>query len=84
MKRAVFLDLDGFINRKPPEGALCNSREEMQFLPGVAEAIVLLMAAGFCILSVSNQRCVAKGLLTVSELELYMSVCVRSQRQPVP
>ena len=69
MKRAVFLDRDGVINRKPPEGQYVTRWEEMEFLPGVPAAISLLTRAGFCVLAVSNQRCVAKGLLTASELE---------------
>jgi D-glycero-D-manno-heptose 1,7-bisphosphate phosphatase len=69
MKRAVFLDRDGVINRKPPEGQYVTRWEEMQFLPGVAEAIALLTQAGFCVLTVTNQRSVAKGLLTANELE---------------
>jgi D-glycero-D-manno-heptose 1,7-bisphosphate phosphatase len=70
MKRAAFLDRDGVINRKPPEGQYVTCWEEMQFLPGVAEAIALLIGAGFCAIVASNQRCVAKGLLTVRELDL--------------
>jgi len=69
MKRAIFLDRDGVINRKPPEGQYIVRWQDMQFLPGVAEAIRLLTKAGFCVLAVSNQRCVAKGLLTAAELE---------------
>jgi D-glycero-D-manno-heptose 1,7-bisphosphate phosphatase len=69
MKKAVFLDRDGVINRKAPEGLYITRWEELQFLPGVAEAIALLTKAGFCVFAVTNQRCVAKGLLTVSELE---------------
>jgi histidinol-phosphate phosphatase family protein len=42
----------------------------MQILPGVPEAIALLSGAGFCVIVVTNQRCVAKGLLTVLELDL--------------
>jgi histidinol-phosphate phosphatase family protein len=69
MKKAAFLDRDGVINKKPPEGQYVTRWEEMQFLPRVAEAIALLTQAGFCVLAVSNQRCVAKGLLTVNDLE---------------
>lgn len=69
MKRAAFLDRDGVINRKPSEGEYVTRWEEMQFLPGVPEAIALLTQAGFCVLAVSNQRCVAKGLLSVRDLE---------------
>jgi D-glycero-D-manno-heptose 1,7-bisphosphate phosphatase len=70
MKRAAFLDRDGVINRKLPEGQYVTRWEEMHFLPGVAEAIALLIGAGYCVIVVSNQRCVAKGLLTVRELDL--------------
>src|SRR5260370_29424583 len=70
MKRAAFLDRDGVINRKPPEGQYVTSWEEMQFLPGVPEAITLLTEAGYAVFVVSNQRCGGKGLLTESELGL--------------
>ena len=69
MKKAAFLDRDGVINRRPPEGQYVTRWEEMQFLPGVSEAIALLTQAGYYVIVVSNQRCVAKGLLTQSELE---------------
>ena len=69
MMRAAFLDRDGVINRRPPEGQYVTRWEELQILPGVPEAIALLTQAGFCVLTVSNQRCVAKGLLTAAELE---------------
>jgi D-glycero-D-manno-heptose 1,7-bisphosphate phosphatase len=70
VKRAAFLDRDGVINREPPEGHYVTRWEEMQFLPGVAEAISLLGGAGFRVIIVTNQSCVAKGLLTVPELDL--------------
>src|SRR5215470_16810871 len=69
MNRAVFLDRDGVINRKAPEGAYITCWEDFQFLPGVAEAIALLNKAAWSVIVVSNQRCVALGLLTKAELE---------------
>jgi D-glycero-D-manno-heptose 1,7-bisphosphate phosphatase len=69
MKRAAFLDRDGVINRKAPEGQYITRWEEMEFLPGVAQAISLLNRAGYQVIVVSNQRCVAKGLLTDQMLE---------------
>lgn len=68
MKKAAFLDRDGVINRKAPEGKYITRWEEMEFLPGVAEAIALLKGAGLSVIVVSNQRCVAKGLITEAEL----------------
>jgi D-glycero-D-manno-heptose 1,7-bisphosphate phosphatase len=40
--RAAFLDRDGVINRKAPEGDYIKCWEEFEFLPGVAEAIKAL------------------------------------------
>jgi D-glycero-D-manno-heptose 1,7-bisphosphate phosphatase len=70
MNKAAFLDRDGVINQKAPtEDEYITSWEEMQILPGVVDAITLLNRAGFQVIVVSNQRCVAKGLLTVADLD---------------
>jgi D-glycero-D-manno-heptose 1,7-bisphosphate phosphatase len=69
MRNAVFLDRDGVINQKAPEGQYVTCWEDMQFLHGVAEAIALLHDHQFLVIVVSNQRCVAKGLLSVEGLE---------------
>ena len=68
MKRCVFLDRDGVINRKPPRGYVTRW-EDLHVLPGTAEAISRLNRAGFLVIVVSNQRCVARGLLTARALE---------------
>jgi D-glycero-D-manno-heptose 1,7-bisphosphate phosphatase len=70
MKRAAFLDRDGVINRAASEGKYITRWEEMCFLRGVVEAIRLLNTSGFLVIVVTNQRCVAKGLITVEDLEL--------------
>ncbi len=69
MKRAVFLDRDGVINRKPPEGQYVTRWEDFHFLPGVVESIALLNQAGFSVIVVTNQRCVAKGFITIADIE---------------
>jgi D-glycero-D-manno-heptose 1,7-bisphosphate phosphatase len=69
MNRATFLDRDGVINRKSPDGEYVTRWEDFHFLPGVAEAIVQLNQGGFSVIVVTNQRCVAKGLITQDELE---------------
>jgi D-glycero-D-manno-heptose 1,7-bisphosphate phosphatase len=69
MPKAVFLDRDGVINRKAPDGQYITRWEDFEFLPRVAEAIALLNRALFSVIIVSNQRGVAKGLLTSEELE---------------
>jgi D-glycero-D-manno-heptose 1,7-bisphosphate phosphatase len=69
MNSAVFLDRDGVINRKPPEGDYITRWEDMELLPGVVEGIALLNQANFCVIVITNQRCVAKGLISVAGLE---------------
>jgi D-glycero-D-manno-heptose 1,7-bisphosphate phosphatase len=69
MKKAVFLDRDGVINRKFPAGQYVTCWQDFAFLPGVADAIKSLNHAEFHVVVVSNQRCVAKGLLTASDLD---------------
>lgn len=77
MRRAAFLDRDGVINRKAREGEYVIRWEEMQILPGVPEAIALLNRADYQVIVVSNQRCVAKGLITTADLEaMHQRMCV--------
>lgn len=69
MPKAVFIDRDGVINQKPREGDYITSWSDFHILPGVAEAIALLKKAGYAVIVVTNQRCVAKGLIAIAELE---------------
>ena len=71
-RRAVFLDRDGVINkalvrlRKPyPPRTLA----EVAVLPGVAEALSQLSAAGFLLVVVTNQPDVARGTLSRSTVD---------------
>ena len=72
MRRAVFLDRDGVLNRAivregkpyPPANV-----SEMQILPGVEEALAALRAAGFLLIVVTNQPDVARGATTREAVE---------------
>ena len=69
MHKTVFLDRDGLINRcAAPHCYICKW-EDFKFLPGVAEAIGMLNEAGFLVLVITNQRGVARGMLTQDELD---------------
>ena len=59
----VFLDRDGTINRKPPEGSYVSEPSQLQLLPGAASAIRRLNQAGIKVIVVTNQRGVAQGLM---------------------
>ena len=67
--RTVFLDRDGVINKKMPEGAYVPSWANFQLLPGVPEAIAQLNQAGLRVVVVSNQRGIALGLYSARDVE---------------
>lgn len=61
---SVFLDRDGVINKKMPEGAYVARTADLEILPGVEEAIGRLNQAKLRVIVVSNQRGIALGLYT--------------------
>ncbi|HWA96339.1 MAG TPA: HAD family hydrolase [Terracidiphilus sp.] len=67
--QTVFLDRDGVLNRKLPEGQYVGSLAQFEPLPGVEEAIVRLNRAGKLVIVVSNQRGIALGLYTAADVE---------------
>jgi D-glycero-D-manno-heptose 1,7-bisphosphate phosphatase len=65
---AVFLDRDGVINRKAPEGEYIRSWREIELLPGAGVAVATLNRAGFHVFIVTNQRGVATGKIRTEDL----------------
>jgi histidinol-phosphate phosphatase family protein len=65
-QRAVFLDRDGTL--VPDKDCLRNA-EELELLPGVAEAIERLNHAGWRAIVITNQPVVAKGWCTEAQLQ---------------
>jgi D-glycero-D-manno-heptose 1,7-bisphosphate phosphatase len=64
----VFLDRDGTINRKAPEGDYVRTPEALVVLDGVAEAIAGLRSVGARVVVVTNQRGVALGRMSLADL----------------
>lgn len=72
MRRAVFLDRDGVLNRAivregkpyPPSGLA-----ELEVLPGVHQAVRKLKDAGYLLIVVTNQPDVARGTTTREVVE---------------
>jgi D-glycero-D-manno-heptose 1,7-bisphosphate phosphatase len=63
--RAIIFDRDGTLNASGPEanGGYILSPGQMEFLPGVKEALRSLHENGVLIFVFSQQNCVAKGLI---------------------
>ena len=59
--RTVFLDRDGTINLKRPEGEYVTSPGELVLLPGAAQAIASLNAAGMRTVLVTNQSWLSRS-----------------------
>lgn len=81
MRRAVFLDRDGVLNRNVVRGGrpyAPTSLAEFVVLPGVPEAVERLRAAGFFAIVVTNQPDVATGKQTLAILADMHELLLRS------
>lgn len=65
-QRAVFLDRDGTLNK---EKGYITSPDEIELLPGAAEAVRLINDSGMLAVLVTNQPQIARGELTFDGLE---------------
>lgn len=68
--KTIFLDRDGVINIKAPEGDYIKLWSEFHFLPGAVEAIRLLNDNDWCVVIVTNQRGVSRHLMTMHDLNM--------------
>jgi D-glycero-D-manno-heptose 1,7-bisphosphate phosphatase len=72
MRRAVFLDRDGVINRaivRDGKPYAAQSLQELELLPGVADALGELRRAGFLNIVVTNQPDVGAGKMSRDVVE---------------
>lgn len=65
--RVLFLDRDGTINEDI--GSYITTREEFRLIDRAGEAIALAKDAGYRIVVVTNQAGIARGLVTVEQVE---------------
>jgi D-glycero-D-manno-heptose 1,7-bisphosphate phosphatase len=65
---AVLLDRDGTINVKAPEGDYITRPEQLELLGGAAESIRMLNRARVPVVVITNQRGIALGRMTETDL----------------
>lgn len=76
------MDRDGLINKKPPAHCYVTSWEQFEFLPGAVKAIQNLNDAGYLVLIVTNQRGIARGIMSEADVRLiHQSMCDALERQ---
>ncbi len=63
---AAFFDRDGVLNR---DVAYAHKPEQIEWIPGAAEAIRLANEAGLIVVVVTNQSGVARGYFTAADVE---------------
>ncbi len=69
MRGCVFMDRDGVINRNPPAGDYILNWSEFTFMPRIEDWIQIFNALGLLVIVVTNQRCIARGLMTGEALD---------------
>lgn len=66
---AFFLDRDGTVNHKAPEGSYVTSPAELSLLPGAGPAVAAINTSGARVFVVTNQRGVARGAMSQADVE---------------
>ena len=67
MKKVVFLDRDGVINRDSPN--YIKNWSEFEFLPGAIKALKRLTDNGFTTILITNQSAINRGLTSLAAVE---------------
>jgi D-glycero-D-manno-heptose 1,7-bisphosphate phosphatase len=67
-RRAAFIDRDGTINVRPAAHEYLTSDSAFRWLPGAAQGLARLAHTGYVLAVVSNQRGVARGLVSPAVL----------------
>ena len=68
MRKIIFLDRDGVINKFPGHGEYVGKVKDFHFLPGSLAAIRTLTQEGYSLFVISNQAGVSKGVYSRDKL----------------
>jgi D-glycero-D-manno-heptose 1,7-bisphosphate phosphatase len=68
LKKIAFLDRDGVINKKQIEGRYVTSVGLFEFNKGIFEALRHLIQKGYALIVITNQRGIARGLMSEDDL----------------
>jgi D-glycero-D-manno-heptose 1,7-bisphosphate phosphatase len=72
--KTVFVDRDGTLNQKATDGEYIASPDDLHLIEGVGPAVRRLNKAGIPIFVITNQRGVARGIMSTGMLD-----CVNAQ-----
>jgi D-glycero-D-manno-heptose 1,7-bisphosphate phosphatase len=81
LKRAVFLDRDGTLNR---DRGFVHRVEDLELLDGVPQGLARMAALGFELVITTNQSGIARGYFTEAEMHAFnAALCERLRSQDV-
>lgn len=69
VNRCVFFDRDGIVNASPGADRYVTRWEDFHLLPEFVEALRVVRAHGYQAVIVTNQRSVARGLVSLEEVD---------------
>lgn len=81
MKKVIFLDRDGVINKFPGYGGYVTAIKDFRFLPGSLKALKILTDDGFNIFVISNQAGVSRGVYSQEKLNRINDYMLRSVKK---
>tara|TARA_B100001248_G_C27398096_1_gene467309 strand:+ start:2896 stop:3429 length:534 start_codon:yes stop_codon:yes gene_type:complete len=82
MNKAIFLDRDNTIIW---DKHYLNDPNDIEYIPGVFEALSLLHSSGYLLIIVSNQSGIAKGIVSLENLEeIHKRIKMRLQQAGCP
>jgi len=68
-QKCVFFDRDGIVNESPGPGRYVTRWEDFRLLPAFPVCLQSVLKSGYQAAIVTNQRAVARGLMTVDDVE---------------
>lgn len=80
-KRVIFLDRDGVINKKPPRAKYIKNWNEFIFLDGAIEGMKLLKKMNYQIYIITNQAGIARGMMSLEDLQIIHKNMVKQLSQ---
>lgn len=83
LRPAAFLDRDGVLNERPPEHDYVRNASDLVILPNAPAAVGRLARAGYVPVVVSNQRGIARGLVSWETLTAIEAQLVAAAGTPI-
>ncbi len=67
--RAVFFDRDGIVNIPPPAGDYIRTASDFHLMPDFPALLQAVLGLGYVAVVTTNQRCIARGLVSRETVE---------------